>query len=103
MCLESFALFYGDFFMYLFSVDSNEAMKRGDKALNASSLQFLSSVKPFIASKLQVFLCVKRFIAVTFYEKTSYSASSPLLFKRNSSRNTSLPLLFNVTLPTSAD
>ncbi len=28
MCLESFALFYGDFCMYLFSVDSNEAMKR---------------------------------------------------------------------------
>jgi hypothetical protein len=89
MCLDCFALFYGDFCMYLFSVDSNEAMKRGDEALNVSSLQFLSSVKPFIA--------------VTFYEKTLFSASSSLLFKRNSSPNTSLPLLFNVTLPTSAD
>jgi hypothetical protein len=34
-------------------------------------------------------LSVKRFIAVTFYEKSSFNASSPLLFK--------------VTLPTSAD
>ncbi len=30
--------------MELYSVDSDEAMKRGDEALNASSLQFLSSV-----------------------------------------------------------
>jgi hypothetical protein len=50
------------------------AMKRGVKALNASLFQFLRSVK--------------RFIAVTFYEKSSFNASSPLLFK--------------VTLPTSA-
>ncbi len=35
--LESFALFYGDFCMDLYTVDSNDA-------LNASSLQFLSSV-----------------------------------------------------------
>jgi hypothetical protein len=36
--------------MNLYSVDSDEAMKRGDEALNASSLQFLRSVKRFIAS-----------------------------------------------------
>ncbi len=50
--------------MDLYSVDSDEAMKRGDEAmkrgdeamkrgdeaLNASSLQFLSSVKCFIAT-----------------------------------------------------
>jgi hypothetical protein len=39
--------------MDLYSIDSDEAMKRGDEALNASSLQFLSSVKGFIASVLQ--------------------------------------------------
>jgi hypothetical protein len=33
-----FALFYGDFYMDLYSVDSEEAMKRGDEALNTSSL-----------------------------------------------------------------
>jgi hypothetical protein len=39
-----FALFCGDFCMDLYSVDSNEALKRCDEALNASSFQFLSSV-----------------------------------------------------------
>ncbi len=39
--LDSFGLLYGDFCMDLYSVDSDEAMKRGDEALNASSLQFL--------------------------------------------------------------
>jgi hypothetical protein len=41
--------------MNLYFVDSNEAMKRGDEALNASSLQFLLRVKRFIASSLQIF------------------------------------------------
>jgi hypothetical protein len=67
--LESFALFYGDFCMDLHSVASDEAMKRGNEALNASTLQFLSSVKRFIASSLKFFLSVKRFIAVTVYGK----------------------------------
>jgi hypothetical protein len=67
--LERFALFNGDFCMDLFCVASHEAMKQGNEALNASSLQFLSSVKRFIASSLQFFLSVKRFIAVTFYRK----------------------------------
>jgi hypothetical protein len=35
--------------MDLYSVDSDEAMKRGNEALNASPLQFISSVKQFIA------------------------------------------------------
>ncbi len=51
--LESFALFYGDFCMDLYSVDSDkndEAMKQRDKALNTSSLQFLRSIKWFIAT-----------------------------------------------------
>jgi hypothetical protein len=34
--LESFALFYGDFCMDLFSVDSYEAMKQGGKCFIAS-------------------------------------------------------------------
>ncbi len=42
-------------------------MKRGDEALNASSLQFLSSVK--------------RFIATIFF--WALNASSPLLFMEN--------------------
>jgi hypothetical protein len=42
--------FFGDFYMELYNVNSDEAMKRGDEALNASSLQFLSIVKRFIAT-----------------------------------------------------
>ncbi len=41
---ESSALLNDDFSMTSNNVDSDEAMKRGDKALNASSLQFLRSV-----------------------------------------------------------
>jgi hypothetical protein len=41
--------------MNLYFVDSDEAMKRGDEALNASSLQFLLSVKCFIALSIQIF------------------------------------------------
>jgi hypothetical protein len=33
--LESFALFFGNFCMDIYNVDSDEAMKRGDEALNA--------------------------------------------------------------------
>jgi hypothetical protein len=36
--------------MDLYSVDSDEAMKQDDEALNASSLEFLSIVKCFIAT-----------------------------------------------------
>jgi hypothetical protein len=36
--------------MDIYIVDSEEAMKRGNEALNASSLQFLSIVKRFIAT-----------------------------------------------------
>ncbi len=39
------ALFNGDFYMNLYSVDSDEAMKRGDEAFNGSSLQFLKVPK----------------------------------------------------------
>ncbi len=46
--LESFAMFYGDFCMDIYSIDSNEAKKRGDEGLNTSLLQFLSIVKRFI-------------------------------------------------------
>jgi hypothetical protein len=98
--LDSFGLFYDDFCMDLYSVDCDEAMKRGDEAFNASSLQFLSVVKRFIATIF--FLRIKRFIVDNFYGKISFTASSPLLFKRNSSLNASSPLLFKVTLPTSA-
>jgi hypothetical protein len=50
-------------------------MKRGDEALNASSLQFLSTVKRFIASSRRFFLSVKCFFAVIFYGKPSFNAS----------------------------
>ncbi len=63
--LESFALFSGDFFMDLYSVDSDEAMKWVDKAFNASSLQFLSFIK--------------RFIAPIFF--SALNSSTPLIFK----------------------
>jgi hypothetical protein len=38
---RSQALFNGNFCMNLYFVDSDEAMKRGNEALNASLLQFL--------------------------------------------------------------
>jgi hypothetical protein len=83
-------------------------MKRGNEALNASSLQFLSSIKHFISSSLQFFLSVKHYITITFIEKHCstlhrcyFLKEIPLLFKRNSSLNASVPLLFKVTLPTS--
>ncbi len=47
-------LFNGDFCMNLYSVDSDEAIKRGIEALNASSLH-----------RNNFFFCVKRLIAVT--------------------------------------
>ncbi len=50
--LENFALFYGKICMDLYSV---ARMKRGNEALNASSLQFLSS-----------WLTLHRFIATVF-------------------------------------
>jgi hypothetical protein len=53
--LESHAPLNGNFFMTLYSVDIDEAMKRGNEALNASSLLFLRSVKCFIALSLQFF------------------------------------------------
>jgi hypothetical protein len=75
-------------------------MKQGDEALNASSLQFLTSV--LNAASLQFFLSVKCFITVIFYRKPSFNASSPLLFKKKVIANTLTLLLLNVTLPTSA-
>ncbi len=65
--LESHALFYGDFFMNLYSVDSDEAMKGGNEALNVSLLLFLRSVT--------------RFIATIFY--SVLNVSSPLIFQSN--------------------
>jgi hypothetical protein len=41
---ESFALLNDDFCMNSHNVDSDEAMKQGNEALNDPSLQFLSSV-----------------------------------------------------------
>jgi hypothetical protein len=41
---ESSALLNDDFCMTSHNVDSNEATKRGDEALNASSLQVLRSI-----------------------------------------------------------
>jgi hypothetical protein len=68
--LESFALFYGDFCMDLYSVDRDEAMKRGNEGLSASSLQFLSIIKRASVHCYNFFLSVKCFIAVAFYGKT---------------------------------
>ncbi len=61
----------------------------------------LTAMKRYTLHRYNFFLSVKSFIAVTFYEKTSFKASSLLLFKRNSSLIASFPLLFKVTLPTS--
>jgi hypothetical protein len=56
MCWKLLHCFFGDFYMELYSVDSDEALKRGNEAFNGSSLQFLRSVKRFIASLLQYFI-----------------------------------------------
>jgi hypothetical protein len=53
MCWKVFELFYRDFGMDSYS---GAAMKRGNEALNASSLQFFRSVK-----------MLYHFIATTFY------------------------------------
>jgi hypothetical protein len=53
--METFAMFFWRFLLELYTIDSDEAMNRGDEALNSSSLQFLRSVKRFIASLLQYF------------------------------------------------
>jgi hypothetical protein len=58
--------FYEDFCMNSYSVDSNEVMKQGNEALNASSLQFLRSIKRFMALSQQCFTQHKCFIALTF-------------------------------------
>jgi hypothetical protein len=87
--------------MNLYSVDSDEAMKQCDEALNASSIPFSRS-----ASSLHrnIFLFrVKRFITVTFYQISSFNATSPLHFQRVSSLNASSPLIFKVTLPLLAE
>jgi hypothetical protein len=46
--LDSLALFLA-IFAWIYSVDSDAAMKQGDDAFNDSSLQFLIIVKRFIA------------------------------------------------------
>jgi hypothetical protein len=103
ICVGQFCPVFWRFLHDVYSVDSDEAMKRGYEALNASSLKFLIIIKRFIASSLRFFLIVKRFIAVNFYGKTSFNASSPLLFKKiHCLTLASSPLLFKVTLPTSA-
>jgi hypothetical protein len=56
--LESIALLYSNFGMNSYSVDGDEAIKRGDEALNTSSLKFFRSVKRFIASFLRFLLGV---------------------------------------------
>jgi hypothetical protein len=48
------------------SVDSNEAMKRGVEALNASSPQFLKVVNVSSLHRHDFLLSIKRFIAFTF-------------------------------------
>jgi hypothetical protein len=48
--------------MNSYSVDSDEAMKQGNEALNTSSLQFLISVKRFIATIFSQRLTLHRLI-----------------------------------------
>ncbi len=64
--LDSFGLFYGDFCMDLYGVDSDKGMKRW-------------SIKRFIASIFEKHLTLYCFIATIFY--SALNASSPLLLK----------------------
>jgi hypothetical protein len=63
---ESSALLNDDFCMNSHIADSDEAIKRGDEALNASSLQFLEAFNASSLHRYDFLLSVKRFIAVTF-------------------------------------
>jgi hypothetical protein len=74
------------------------AMKRGDEALNASSLKFFSTVNN---SSLQFFLSIKHFIAITFYEKHCLTLLCRYFFQEIRCLMLHSPLLFKVTLPTS--
>ncbi len=51
----SHMLFYEDFGINSYTVDSDEAVKRANEALNASSLQFFRSIKRFIAFSQRFF------------------------------------------------
>jgi hypothetical protein len=59
-------------------------MKRGNDELNASSFQFLRSLKRSLRHRYDFLFSVKRFITVHFKEKSLINISSPLLFKRDS-------------------
>ncbi len=71
--LESFALFYGDFCMDLYSVANDEAMKRGNEALplcvyrsNFFGFIFCLLFLRFIASIFKQRKTLHRFIATVF-------------------------------------
>jgi hypothetical protein len=66
--------------MNSYSVDSDEAMKQGDDAINASSLQFFRSFKHFIATN--------------FY--FVFNTSPPLLRSKESSFNALSPLKLQI-------
>jgi hypothetical protein len=72
-------------------------MKRGDEALNASSLQFLSIVKCFIVPIF--FSALNASSLLLFMEKHRLMLHRRYFLKENSSLNVSSPLLFKVTLP----
>jgi hypothetical protein len=78
------------------------AMKQGGESLNASSLQFLGSVKRFIALSLQFSSQRLTLHRRYFLRKNIVKRFIALLLKRNQLLNPLSLLLFKVTLPTSA-
>jgi hypothetical protein len=81
-------LFNGDFYMNLYSVDSDEAVKRGDEAFNGSSLQCLRGVKRFIASIFHSALnassplILKKYSRLTLYRRYFFKQIHPLTLHR---------------------
>jgi hypothetical protein len=67
---KSPALFYGNFCINLYFVDSNEALKLGDEVLNASLLH-----------RYTFLLRVRRFIAITFKENCRLTLHHGYFFK----------------------
>jgi hypothetical protein len=59
-------LFYDDFCMNLYFVDSDEAMKQGDEVLNALRFNFYEALNPSSLHCYKILLSIKHFIAITF-------------------------------------
>ncbi len=66
---ESFVLFYGHFCMNSYSVDSDEALKQGDEALNGHHFNFEDVLDSSSLHRYDFLLSLNHFITITFLRK----------------------------------